>query len=98
MTIDLADHPFSRENIARELGEYTAPSEAAWLAWLATAERLLGHDLDGNDPAAFDPTQDGCGYSLDEALISFERGDTPHAYAVTVGSRERYDHGAFVRA
>jgi len=88
--IDLADHPFSPENIAYELGTYTPPSERAWLAFAAECERLLGHDLDGNDPAAFDPRQPGCGYSIDEACDCHAKGMTPAAYVEMVKGRERY--------
>lgn len=87
---DLADHPFSAENIARE-GGATDHSERAWIKFANECERLLGHDLDGNDPDAFDPTKTGGdGYSIDEAREAFERGKTPHAYVAMVGSRERY--------
>lgn len=88
---DLSDHPFSPENIAYESGEFHDKSDRAWRIWCAEAERLLGHDLDGNDPDAFDPNETGGdGYSLDEAYIFFEKGRTPHGYVGLVGSRDRY--------
>jgi hypothetical protein len=89
---DLADHPFSAENIARESG---APdkSERAWFKFANECRRLLGHDIDGNDVNAA-----GCGYSLDEAYEVFEAGKTAHAYVAMVTSRDRYDGGAFVGA
>ena len=89
---DLADHPFSRESIAYESGDFASKSEAAWLKFVAECERLLGHDLDGNDPDAFaNPgAEPGDGYSLDEAGEYFDRGATPNAYVAMVGSRERY--------
>ena len=92
MTTDFADHPFSPENISYESGAYADKSEAAWLKFVAECERLLGHDLDGNDPDAFaNPgTEPGDGYSLDEAQEYFGRGATPHNYVAVVGSRERY--------
>lgn len=89
---DLADHPFSRENIARESG-VADQTVHAWFRFVKECERLLGHDLDGNDTAGFD-----CGYSLDEAYDKWQAGYTPHAYVAMVVSRDRYDHGAFVAA
>lgn len=89
---DLSDHPFSPDNVARESGA-SDRSERAWLRFCADARRLLGHDIDGNDVNAA-----GCGYSIDEAYEVFEAGKTAHAYVAMVTSRERYDHGAFVRA
>ncbi len=84
MYADLNEHPFSPESVAFESGA-SDNSERKWLRWIDTAERLIGHDLDGNDVE-----QKGCGYSLDEAYDMFRKGTTPHAYVVTVGSRERY--------
>jgi len=90
-TADLSSHPFSAENIAYETGAYTAPSERKWLKFASECERLLGHDLDGNDPDAFDRTKTGGdGYSIDEAHDAFRAGKTPHAYVAMVVSRERY--------
>lgn len=87
---DLADHPFSPENIAYESGAHVAPSERAWLKFAAECERLLGHPLDGNDPwdAALAGTGDG--FSIDEAVDFFEGGSTPERYVALVKSRERY--------
>lgn len=84
MLADLSDHPFSPQNIALESGAADR-SERAWLRWIAQAETLIGHDLDGNDVK-----QAGCGYSLDEALDVFEAGSTPAEYVATVKARARY--------
>ena len=65
---DLDDHPFSAANIAREGGTPDA-SDARWLKWAAEVERLLGHDLDGNE------NEDG--YSLDFAYEAFSAGHIP---------------------
>lgn len=87
---DLADHLFSSENIAYELGA-SSKSERAWEKFVSECERLMGHSLDGNDPQAFDPRQTGGeGYSLDEAYEVWERGKSAHAYVSMVTSRERY--------
>lgn len=88
--MELADHPFSPENIAYESG---APdkSERAWIKFVNECERLLGHSLDGGDDyTAKTPT--GEGYSLDEAYEVWERGKSAHAYVAMVTSRDRY-HG-----
>lgn len=44
--------------------------------WAKRVEVILGHDLDGD--------QQRDGYSLDFALVAFENGMTPQAYATTV--------------
>lgn len=84
--LDLADHPFSPESISRESGASDQP-ERAWLRFCDECERLLGHDLDGNDAEA-----KGCGYSIDEAYEKWRAGHTAHAYVAMVVSRDRY-HG-----
>jgi hypothetical protein len=81
---DLADHPFSPENIARESG-VPDRSELAWSRWVDKAEALLGHDLDGNDMDLA-----GCGYSMDESFDKFRDGMAPEAYVSLVRGRERY--------
>lgn len=89
---DLADHPFSAENIAYESGAFVHPSERAWLAFAAECERLLGHSLDGNDPWDARLAETGDGFSIDEAVGYFDGGSTPEHYVKLVKSRERY-HG-----
>ena len=81
---DLADHPFSAENIARESG-IPDQTECSWLRFCAECERLLGHDLDGNDTAGFD-----CGYSIDEAHDKWQAGYAASAYVAMVVGRDRY--------
>ena len=65
----------------------------AWDRWIEKAEKLIGHDLDGNDTEQAQREGTADGYSLDEALEAFEGGATPHAYVAMVGSRERYRRG-----
>jgi hypothetical protein len=84
MQTDFNDHPFSPQNVVRESGA-SDRSERAWLKWCADAERLFGHDIDGNDVGG-----KGCGYSLDEAYDHFCKGTTPHAYVAMAASRDRY--------
>ncbi|MDW9772582.1 hypothetical protein GOA89_11400 [Sinorhizobium meliloti] len=72
---NLSEHPFSPESIARESGEPDS-SERAWLKWCATVERMLGHDLDGNQ------AEDG--YSLDYAYEAFLKGHKPPSYVAGV--------------
>lgn len=82
---DLSDHPFSPENIRYESGA-AASSEAAWLRWCATTEKLLGHDLDGNDV-----NNAGDGFSIDEAYVVFSlNGWASKRYVDLVQSRPRY--------
>lgn len=88
---DLSDHPFSPENIAYESGAYVAPDEREWLAFAAEVEHLLGHDLDGNDPVAFDASlTGGDGYSIDEAYEVWRDGKSASEYAAIVRARPRY--------
>jgi hypothetical protein len=56
--------------------EMDALKKSPWELWAERVERILGHNLDG------DQEQDG--YSLDFALVEFERGLTPAQYAATV--------------
>lgn len=84
MYADLSDHPFSPESVARESGEPDR-SERAWLRWLDKAEKLLGHDLDGDDR-----NYAGCGYSMDESYEKFREGLSPEAYIALVKARDRY--------
>jgi hypothetical protein len=85
---DLMDHPFSPEAVAFE-GGADSKSDKAWYRFHDECERLLGHDLDGNDVE-----QNGCGYSQDEAYDVWRSGKSAHAYVAMVVSRERY-HGEF---
>lgn len=78
--IDLSDHPFSPENISRESGA-SAQQEKRWLNWVAKAERIAGHSLDGD--------QDVHGYSLDGALEAFERGTSAADYVSSFQGRGR---------
>lgn len=88
---DLADHPFSPENIAYESGVFSTASDEAWERWAAEVERLLGHSLDGNDPDSFDPAKTGGdGYSIDEAFNRFSQGASAHAYYAQIVVRDRY--------
>lgn len=55
---------------------YVSPREREWEHWVRRAEKLLGHDLDGN--------QGTDGYSLDYAYDHFDAGDTPTDYVTEV--------------
>lgn len=55
---------------------YVSPGEQAWLRWIDRAEKLLGHDLDGN--------QDRDGYSLDYAYDWFADGLSVEDYVASV--------------
>jgi hypothetical protein len=63
---------------------YVSPGERAWLAWVAKAEKLLGHDLDGDNSEAAKVAGTSCGYSLDEAHDAFADGVTVEEYAAEV--------------
>lgn len=81
---DLIDHPFHPAQVAHEGGASDA-GERRWFTFVAEAERLLGHDLDGNDV-----DEAGCGYSLDEAYDAWEAGSSASAYVANVKARPRY--------
>jgi hypothetical protein len=51
---------------------YESPAEKRWLKWVAQVEKIVGHDLDGD--------QDKDGYSLDYANNAFAWGLTPQQY------------------
>jgi hypothetical protein len=54
---------------------YVSPYEK----WVARVEKILGHDLDG------DQKRDG--YSLDFALIEFEKGVSAKDYARSISAQ-----------
>lgn len=84
MASELSDHPFSPESVASESGA-SDRSERAWLKWVGDVERLLGHDIDGNDVDAA-----GDGFSMDEAYDRFRDGATAFGYSAVVKGRARY--------
>lgn len=55
---------------------YESPGEKAWYRWIKKAERLCGHDLDGNE------ARDG--YSMDGSYAAFEVNVSPEDYAKEV--------------
>lgn len=50
-----------------------------WDIWIEEAERLAGHDLDGDDDIE--------GYSLDAAHDAFEAGQSPGDYVRQITQR-----------
>jgi hypothetical protein len=62
--------------------ESAALNVTAWDRWIAKAETLIGHSLDGDGAAD--------GYSLDEAVERFNAGAAPAAYVTMVATRDRY--------
>ena len=70
--------------------ESSALEPTSWDRWIAKAEKLIGHSLDGNDSVAARANGSAVGYSLDEALDMFRAGTEPQAYVAMVATRERY--------
>jgi hypothetical protein len=66
---------------------YVSDSEREWLRWVAKVEKLIGHDLDGD--------QDRDGYSLDYAYGCWEAGDPPEQHAILVRLNEASAEAAF---
>lgn len=66
---------------------YVSQGERDWLRWVAKVERLVGHDIDGN--------QDCDGYSLDFACACWESGDTAELYAADVIINKAAQDAAF---
>jgi hypothetical protein len=56
--------------------EFNDNSDAPWLRWIAQAEKLAGHDLDG------DQREDG--YCLDLAYDAFRARKSPAAYVASI--------------
>lgn len=83
---DLNEHPQAIFAAA----ESEALNATPWERWVAKAERLIGHNLDGDDSDAAKAAGIACGYSLDEAHDYYRRGATPEAYVVMVSTRDRY--------
>lgn len=59
---------------------YVGPHERAWMTWARKVEKLLGHNLDGD--------QERDGYSLDYAHDEFCNGLSPEQYVAEVGERQ----------
>lgn len=66
---------------------FVSAREANWLAWVKKVEKLLGHDLDGDEEAD--------GYSLDYAYAAWEcdlgpgkAGVTPEEYVAEVNDKK----------
>jgi len=70
--------------------ESRALDVTSWDRWIGKAEKLIGHDLDGDDSAAAQAAGTACGYSLDEARTAFAAGVNPHAFVTMVATRDRY--------
>lgn len=75
---DLNDHPVA---VFAQGESYVSDSEQQWLRWVKKVERLLGHDLDGN--------QDRDGYSLDLAYDCWKQGDVPEQYVSYVAVEKK---------
>lgn len=68
--MDISEHPHFA---LLQSESYVSPREREWERWVKRVEKLLGHDLDGN--------QQRDGYSLDYAHDAFEVGVTAADYA-----------------
>lgn len=55
------------------LAESAASDATAWERWVAEAERLAGHSLDGDEPS-------GDKYSMDSAYSAWKSGAAPADY------------------
>lgn len=89
--MDLRDHPFSPENIARECGASDTHEDRVFDRYVTDVEKLLGHTVDGNDVDYWTGGHpEGDGYSLDECSDMFDRGMSAKDYVDTVKKRERY--------
>lgn len=68
--MDLQDHPFY---IHMQTESYVSPGEREWLKWAKAVEKIMGHDIDGN--------QERDGYSIDYAYAAWEAGDSARVCA-----------------
>lgn len=71
-----------------DIDNFVSDGERAWMRWVHKVERLLGHDLDGN--------QDQDGYSLDYACDMFENKLTPEQYVAELQAEPNYKAPAHV--
>lgn len=55
-------------------------AHAKWDRWIAKAQKLAGHDLDGD--------QETDGYSLDNAVDCFRAGMTVEQYVATLPTQQ----------
>jgi hypothetical protein len=62
--------------------EASALRPSAWEIWVDAVERMLSHDLDGDDAEN--------GYSLDSAYIAWEQGQCAASFASDIKSRAHY--------
>lgn len=62
--------------------KYVPKEERDWLSWAGTAEKVLGHSLDGDNAIN--------GYSLDYAYDYFKLGATPYEYVREVKAKSNY--------
>ncbi len=63
---------------------YVSPRERTWLKWVKRVEKILGHDLDGD--------QDRDGYSLDYAHDAFADGLSAEEYAAEARAAQVLAH------
>jgi len=68
-----------------EFAEYESAQleETSWERWMANAERIAGHDLDGDEPS-------GDAYSIDGAYDAFRAGETATDYVQRTGCAGLY--------
>lgn len=60
---------------------YESPFEKRWMRWSDQVEKLLGHDLDGDEASD--------GYSIDGAFANFEAGETAENYVAEVRANKK---------
>lgn len=65
--------------------ERSATTSTAWDRWVAQAERMAGHSLDGDE-------FEGDGYSLDGAHEAFRAGMSASLYVAGINRRKREFH------
>lgn len=55
-----------------------------WERWITKAEKLAGHDLDGNNTAEAQAAGTADGYSYDDAMAAYDAGSTAAAYVASI--------------
>jgi len=77
-------HAFEGSHLEFAASESAALAPTDWERWFARAERLIGHDLDGDDSEAAHAAGTADGYSVDGAYDAWRAGLTVEQYAAQV--------------
>jgi len=78
------EHPFMEFVLGESNAGYASDEEKAWLRWVKQVERILGHDIDGNESVEARAHGMSDGYSADGAYAAWEQNISAAEYAAEV--------------